>query len=144
MPATITGNLKYASSVAAAIGVTLVPEETPQALGSSVVIGHNKRFVTEDDGDIPTGIQLEEGRYVTKLDNGEEFRILVPSGSGTHDIKDLFLSEDDDASPPLIGVVDPEGVVQQPPGKYYFNTANDTLWVKRTGTGKTGWQKLLG
>ena len=42
------------------------------------------------------------------------------------------------------GVVDPEGVVVGTPGQNYLNSATDTYWVKKTGTGNTGWMKLIG
>lgn len=41
------------------------------------------------------------------------------------------------------GGVDPEGVVVGNPGQTYFNTANNTFWVKSTGTGDTGWIQLI-
>lgn len=47
------------------------------------------------------------------------------------------------ALPPVIGGKgSPENVVAAPPGMLYVNTdggANITLWVKESGTGKTGW-----
>lgn len=41
------------------------------------------------------------------------------------------------------GTVDPEGVVKAPPGSIYLNTATETLWAKKTGTGKTGWIQII-
>lgn len=142
--ATITGNIEFSSGVDACIGMTFVPQGTPQAGSASVIIGHDKRIVTNSDGDIPAGVELELGVYTVKFDNGEEFDINVPDDDDSYDIIDLIVSSDDDQTPPSIGVVDPEGVVSQPAGKYYFNTANNSFWVKRTGTGNTGWQQLLG
>ena len=42
----------------------------------------------------------------------------------------------------LLGRGAPEGVVAAPPGSDYRNLdggAGSTLWVKRTGSGNTGW-----
>ncbi len=41
------------------------------------------------------------------------------------------------------GVGSPEGVVTGSPGRTYFDTAADSLWVKKTGTGNTGWLQLI-
>jgi hypothetical protein len=52
----------------------------------------------------------------------------------------------DPAAPPVIGnsgVVNPEGVVVGTVGQTYFNTANETFWVKKTGSGNTGWLQLI-
>lgn len=43
------------------------------------------------------------------------------------------------------GAGSPEGVVIGSPGKWYFNTTDDSAWVKRTGEATTtGWYKILG
>ena len=39
----------------------------------------------------------------------------------------------------IVGVVDPEGVVTATPGTLYTNTATSNVWVKRSGSGNTGW-----
>lgn len=142
--ATITGTLRGADNVASSWVLTFVPEDTPDVLGSQVVVGLDKRVVLEADGDLPPSVVLLGGKYTVQINNGEEFRILVPASGGPYDIKDLFVSEDAEATPPVIGLVDPEGVVTQPEGKYYFNKTNSSFWVKRTGSGNTGWQQLLG
>jgi len=42
------------------------------------------------------------------------------------------------------GVVNPEGVVVANQYSLYYNSANDTFWVKRTGSGNnTGWSQLI-
>lgn len=41
------------------------------------------------------------------------------------------------------GTVDPEGNVSASPGGTYFNSSNQTFWVKQTGTGNTGWVQLI-
>jgi len=38
----------------------------------------------------------------------------------------------------------PEGVVTAEPGASYLDTTTNSFWVKRTGSGNTGWQQLLG
>lgn len=43
----------------------------------------------------------------------------------------------------IVGVVDPEGVVTANPGTTYTNTANQTLWIKESGNGTTGWQQFI-
>lgn len=43
---------------------------------------------------------------------------------------------------PAIG--DPEGVVTGNPGQTYLNTTDDSFWIKKTGTGNTGWIELIG
>lgn len=42
-----------------------------------------------------------------------------------------------------VGVVDPEGVVTAEPGTTYWNSANQTFWVKQSGSGDTGWVQLI-
>lgn len=42
-----------------------------------------------------------------------------------------------------VGVVDPEGVVTASPGTTYWNSSNNTLWVKVSGTGNTGWVQII-
>lgn len=44
----------------------------------------------------------------------------------------------------LKGVVDPEGVVTATAPAGYVNTANQTFWIKESGTGNTGWQLFVG
>lgn len=39
----------------------------------------------------------------------------------------------------LAGAGSPEGVVTADPGTTYWDTSDETLWVKSTGTGNTGW-----
>lgn len=41
------------------------------------------------------------------------------------------------------GAGSPEGVVAATPGTTYFNTSDDSFWVKATGTGNTGWIQLI-
>lgn len=41
------------------------------------------------------------------------------------------------------GVVDPEGVVTASPGTTYYNSANQTFWVKASGVGNTGWVQIV-
>lgn len=38
-----------------------------------------------------------------------------------------------------ISAADPEGVVTAAPASTHFNTATETKWTKKTGTGNTGW-----
>lgn len=42
------------------------------------------------------------------------------------------------------GTVDPEGEVAGSPGDTYLNTATETVWIKKTGTGSTGWIQVIG
>lgn len=43
-----------------------------------------------------------------------------------------------------VGVVDPNGAVTGSPGDLYFNSANQTFWVKASGTSTdTGWIQLI-
>lgn len=43
----------------------------------------------------------------------------------------------------LVGTGSPEGVVTANPGQTYLDTTGDTFWVKKTGTGNTGWLNLI-
>lgn len=38
----------------------------------------------------------------------------------------------------------PEGVVSGAPGRTYWDALNSVFYVKKTGTGNTGWQNLVG
>lgn len=42
-----------------------------------------------------------------------------------------------------IGSGDPEGVVTGYPGRIYTNSDDESVWVKKTGTGKTGWIEVI-
>lgn len=42
----------------------------------------------------------------------------------------------------LSGAGSPEGVETADPGVTYLNTSNERLWVKKTGTGNTGWIEI--
>jgi hypothetical protein len=44
--------------------------------------------------------------------------------------------------PPIVG--SPEGSLVGTPGQTVLNTTDDSYWIKKTGTGNTGWLKLLG
>lgn len=43
----------------------------------------------------------------------------------------------------LSGSGSPEGVVTANPGTTYWDTTGQSLWVKDTGTGNTGWVQLI-
>lgn len=43
----------------------------------------------------------------------------------------------------LTGVVNPEGNVTGVPGQTYWNSANQSFWIKNSGTGNTGWVQLI-
>lgn len=43
----------------------------------------------------------------------------------------------------LAGAGSPEGVVSASPGTTYLDTTTDGFWVKKTGTGNTGWIQLI-
>ena len=43
--------------------------------------------------------------------------------------------------PPAAG--SPEGVVTAVPGVTYLNSTADSLWIKKSGTGNTGWLQLI-
>lgn len=49
----------------------------------------------------------------------------------------------DAAGGALAGAGSPEGVVSANPGVTYLNTTNESFWVKKTGTGNTGWIALI-
>ena len=44
----------------------------------------------------------------------------------------------------LAGSGSPEGVATANAGTTYLNTDDDGFWVKKTGTGNTGWIQLIG
>jgi hypothetical protein len=144
--ATIVGTFNLSStSAAAGVGVTFVSQETPGVVSSAVVIGQKVRKCLGSDGTLPAGTTLAEGRYTVQIDNGEEFDIDVPSGSGTSDISTLIVSE---AASVVAycqsGVGTPEGVKRGSPGYWYLDTSNGDVWQKITGTGTTGWAKRIG
>lgn len=37
----------------------------------------------------------------------------------------------------------PEGVVTASPGMFYADSASNSIWVKETGVGNTGWEQYL-
>lgn len=41
------------------------------------------------------------------------------------------------------GAGSPEGVVTGAPGSTYYNTSDQSFWVKGSGTGNTGWQQVV-
>lgn len=43
----------------------------------------------------------------------------------------------------VVGAGSPEGVVTANPGTIYFDSTGDSLWIKETGAGNTGWQQLI-
>jgi hypothetical protein len=43
----------------------------------------------------------------------------------------------------VVGTGSPEGVVTAPPGTIFFDSAGDSLWIKESGVGNTGWTQLL-
>lgn len=54
-----------------------------------------------------------------------------------------ILSNGSSGSAGLSGAGSPEGVVTANPGTTYVNTTDESFWVKKTGTGNTGWIKLI-
>jgi hypothetical protein len=44
---------------------------------------------------------------------------------------------------PSVGVGSPEGVVTRGPGTPYLDTATNSLWIKLSGSGNTGWLQLI-
>ena len=44
---------------------------------------------------------------------------------------------------PATGNGSPEGAVTATPGVTYWDALNQSLWVKDTGTGNTGWKQLI-
>lgn len=129
--------------VASGMTVTFVAQETPAVIGSTVYTKNEKFFVTDSNGALPT-VVLAEGRYTVKLQTGEEFDIDVPSGSGTSNIATLIVSTSSGSDNPGAGHGSPEGVVRGSPGvDTYLDLDTDQFWVKRTGTGTTGWLRLI-
>lgn len=43
----------------------------------------------------------------------------------------------------LAGAGSPEGSVTASPGATYLDTSSNGFWVKKTGTGNTGWIQLI-
>lgn len=43
----------------------------------------------------------------------------------------------------LTGVVNPENVTTAPAGTIYWNSINQTLWEKNSGSGNSGWIQLI-
>ncbi len=43
----------------------------------------------------------------------------------------------------LAGTGSPEGSVTADPGQTYLDTTANSLWIKKTGTGNTGWIQLI-
>ncbi len=44
----------------------------------------------------------------------------------------------------LSGSGSPQGAQVASPGQTYWDTAGQSLWVKNTGVGNTGWVQLIG
>lgn len=144
--ATVTGTIYFASNAAAAyMGLTFIPQETPGVVSGAIVVARDVRVALTSGGDLPAALELTEGRYTVRLDNGEEFDIDVPSGSGTHDIIDLVVADDGVSVTEyqISGVGSPEAARQGNPGYFYTDTSNGNLWRKMTGTGTTGWVLLI-
>lgn len=144
--ATITGTIYFASNAAAAyMGLTFVPQETPGVVSGAMVVARDVRVALTSGGDLPAALELTEGRYTVRLDNGEEFDIDVPSGSGTHDIIDLVVAADGVSVTEyaISGHGTPEGARQGHPGYLYTDLDTGILWRKISGTGTTGWEQLI-
>lgn len=43
----------------------------------------------------------------------------------------------------MIGTGSPEGVVTASPGQVYFDQSINSIWVKETGVGNTGWEQYV-
>lgn len=43
----------------------------------------------------------------------------------------------------IVGTGSPEGAETAEPGTIYFDSAGDSLWVKESGSGDTGWIQLI-
>lgn len=43
----------------------------------------------------------------------------------------------------VVGTGSPEGVVTAPAGTTYFDSTGDSLWIKESGSGNTGWIQLI-
>ncbi len=138
--ATVTGTIRGIDDEESRWMLTFVPQDTPGAIGGNIAVALDKRVVTDAVGAF--SVDLLEGRYTVKVNNGEEFEIDVPSGSSTHDIEDLIDPDDEAPVTPLSGNGSPEGVVTAIPGRTYWDRLNKELYIKDTGTGNTGWRRF--
>ena len=138
--ATITGTLKFTTDEEASIGVTFVPQDTPDVISGSIVIAQNSRIQTGSDGTFQ--VELLEGGYTVQVDNGEEFDIDVPGTAGPFDIVNLVVSDSSSAASTAYrpaGVGSPEGRIRGEVGWSYYQTDSGAVWFKDSGTGTTGW-----
>ncbi len=142
---TITGTINYSNGTAAAgLGITFIPQETAQSQGGVIVATQKTRVCTTTAGALPAAFALAEGRYTVLMDNGDEFEIDVPSGDGPEDIADMTVESDRlpmNYTPSGSG--SPEGRIYGEPGWPYTDLDSGTLWIKRTGNNKTGWEEIL-
>lgn len=151
--ATITGTIANPGSLPSqGIEVAFIPTDTPKAVGSLIIKTTPISVVTNSSGQLPAGLTLTAGTYTVKLtSNGTSygcFNILVPSGSGTHDLPDIVVVTVTSSVQEvfyLAGIENPNGVVTATAGRGIFYNNLGGLWVHATTTvSNTDWVQLLG
>lgn len=135
---TITGTIRGIDNVAASWTLTFVPQSTPGAVSSLIIVGLDKKITTDAVGDF--SLELIEGTYIVRVGNGEEFEIDVPTGAGPQNIYNL-ITPVSDTSYRISGHGSPEGRYKGSPGWTYLDVDTANFWTKLTGTGTTGWNQ---
>lgn len=93
------------------------------------------------DGGIPTTVygSNQGAKNITINSNGDDL-----TSSGPTPV-DSYYNQSQTEALWLSGAGSPEGAVAAGAGRTYVQTTNPTkFWVKRTGTGVTGWDQLIG
>jgi hypothetical protein len=147
MGAAITGDVEFASGQqAAGLGFEVVPQSTPAVVDSVLTLGQpGRRYVLDASGGMPDGFELEEGTYTLLFDNGEEVEIVVGSGA-SYAIDELISGSGSSAAASAYrasGIGSPEGNTRGEPGWTYMDRTTGDIYVKRTGTGTTGWEQRI-
>lgn len=141
--AIVTGTIRGSDNVTGSWVLTFIPQETPTVVSSSVIgAGLDKKIATDSVGAF--SVELLEGRYTVELGNGEEFEIDV-GGAGPYSIGDLIIAAGESGANAYraSGHGTPEGSRRGDPGWTYLDVDTGDFYVKRSGTGTTGWEQRV-
>lgn len=92
-----------------------------------------------------TQIQIDGGGLALILEQGKVKIVNSGEGAGKVLTSDAVgFASWQTPSTGLSGSGSPEGAVTASPGATYLRTSDESFWVKKTGTGNTGWIQLIG
>lgn len=142
---TVTGYIKNSSDVALNVLLTFNPTSTPFTSTGGLLIISDGIKVRTNPTDGSFTVDLEPGGYKLTCGSAPQINLsfTVPSSGGPYTLDQLINLPITSIPYTPCGGSSPEGQITADPGYPFYDSVNGAFYIKASGNGNTGWQKIV-